>query len=102
MVSSREPLGSATDVLSPALRPSSAVATGDSAERRPSAGLASWELTIFHVCSTPFWSRTCTEEPKLTFPPEPTGAASTITAALIRSRSLAIFVSRWAWSFLAS
>ena len=54
MVSSRVPLGSATDALSPCARPSSATATGDSAESLPSAGAASCELTMRQVCSTPF------------------------------------------------
>ena len=49
----RLPRGSDTETCSPAPRPSSATATGDSADSRPSAGAASWELTIRQVCSAP-------------------------------------------------
>ncbi len=66
----RLPLGSDTDTCSPGPRPSRASATGDSADRRPSAGAASCELTIRQVCSAPSWSRTTTVEPKPTIPPD--------------------------------
>src|SRR5664280_1476394 len=101
-VSVRLPLGSATEVCSPGARPSSATATGDSADRRPEPGAASCELTIRQVCSTPSGSRTTTVEPKPTTPPAPATSSSTTTALAIFSRSLAILVSRCACSFLAS
>ena len=49
IVSRLSPRGSTTAACSPLRRPARARATGDSAERRPSAGAASWELTIFQV-----------------------------------------------------
>ena len=54
-------------------------ATGESADSRPSAGAASWELTIRQVCSAPSSSRTRTVEPKPTTPPA-AGVSSTTTA----------------------
>src|ERR1019366_5892173 len=101
-VSVRLPRGRDTEVWSPGARPSRATATGDSAERRPSPGAASWELTIRQVCSRPSGSRTTTVEPNPTTPALPEVSSSTITASAIFSRSLAILVSRWVCSFLAS
>ena len=100
-VNLRLPRGSATETLSSGPRPSRATATGESADSRPSAGAASWELTIRQVCSAPSSARTRTVEPKPTTPPA-AAVSSTTTAAAIFSRTRAIFVSRCACSFLAS
>ena len=102
IVSSRLPLGSATDAFSPGARPSSATATGDSADSRPSAGRG-----VVRADDPPglLDAVLVAHEHGGAEADEPAGrrrASSTITAAAICSRSRAIFVSRCAWSFLAS
>ena len=87
---------------SPGARPEQGQRDGGFGRERPLAGAASCELTIRQVCSAPSWSRTTTVEPKPTMPSPAPPSASTTTAPAIFSRSLAILVSRCAWSFLAS
>ena len=101
-VSVRLPRGSDTDDLSPAARPSSATATGDSADSRPSrgGGVVGADDPPGVLARRPGRARR-TVEPKPTTPPRGRRLLDDDRAAIF-SRSRAIFVSRCACSFLAS
>src|SRR3954447_17906100 len=89
-------------MVSPRLRPSSALPTGDSLDSFISPGLASAEPTILYFTDfSVFWSLTWTVEPTDTTSVD-TEPSSMTDAERSLSSSSAICFSSIAWSFLAS
>src|SRR3954453_17461930 len=96
------PRGTGTEIVSPRLRPSSALPTGDSFDSFISLGFASAEPTILYFTDfSVFWSLTCTIEPTDTTSVD-TAPSSITDAERSLSSSSAICFSSIACSFLAS